>query len=70
MIAGMTLQQGLIISIVLSTSYDYKYGLSSGHDCKIGFRASCDISSHGLVIFIIIFPFCSQLLLGYDCVIE
>jgi hypothetical protein len=67
---GMDFQQAVILGLILATSYDYTYGLSSDHDCKIGFRASCDISSHGPVIFIIIFSFCSQLLSGYESVVK
>jgi len=65
---GMNFQQAVIVGLILKTSYDYRYGISADHDCNPGFRACCDISSHGPVIFIIIFSFCSQLHSGYDSV--
>jgi len=45
MILGMTFQQAIIVGLVL-TNHDYRYGLSAGHVCRTGFRASCNISSH------------------------
>jgi hypothetical protein len=36
----MNFQQAVIVGLILTTSYDYKYGLSAGHDCKTDFRAS------------------------------
>ena len=49
MTVGMAFQWGMILRLVLTTSYDYRYGLSAGHDCRTGFRASRDISFHGPV---------------------
>jgi len=57
--------------LLLTTSYVYRYGLSAGQDCGTRFRASWDFSVLMVwLIFIIIFSFCSQLLLDYDCVIK
>jgi len=36
----------MILGMDITSSYDYGYGHSDGHDCRNGFRASCDISSH------------------------
>jgi hypothetical protein len=49
MTVGMTFQQAVIIGLVHTKSYDYRYVLSAGQDCRIGFSASCDISFHGPV---------------------
>jgi hypothetical protein len=46
MIVGMTLQQAMIVGLVLTKSCDYRYGISGGPDCRTGFRASCGISFH------------------------
>ena len=39
----------MILGMVLTSSYDYRNRHSDGHNCRNGFRASCDISSHGPV---------------------
>jgi hypothetical protein len=39
----------MILRVVLTSSYEYRYGHSDGHDFRNGFRANCAISSHGPV---------------------
>ena len=46
MIIGMTLQQAMIVGLVLKTSCDHRYGLSAGNDCRTCFSASSDILFH------------------------
>jgi len=68
---GLAFQQVMLEGLLLTTSYYYRYGLSAGEDFRTRFRASCDFSVLMIpLIFILIFSFCSQLLLGYDCVIK
>jgi hypothetical protein len=70
-IVGLAFQQVIIEGLLLKTSYYYRYGLSAGQDCGTCFTASCDFSFVTVrLIFIIIFSFCSQFLLGYDCIIK
>jgi hypothetical protein len=45
----MAFQQAMIVGMVLTSNYDYRYRFSAGHDCKTGFRERCDISLHGPV---------------------
>jgi len=39
----------MILLMFHTSSCDYKYGHSDGHDFRNGFRANCDVSSHGPV---------------------
>jgi len=70
-IVGLAFQQVMFKGLLLITIYVYSYGLSAGQDCRTRFRQRCDFPFLMVrLIFIIIFSFCSQLLLGYDCVIK
>jgi hypothetical protein len=42
----MTIQQAVILGLVVTTNYDYRYGLLAGHNCRTGFSASCGVSLH------------------------
>jgi hypothetical protein len=65
MMVGLNLSYDIILGLVLTTNYDYIYGLSAGHDCRTGFSATCDISFHAPVYIHNNFP-----LVGYNCVIK
>jgi hypothetical protein len=70
MIVGLGFQQAMIVGLVLTTNYDYRYGLSYGHDGMTDFRVCCDIPCHVPVYIRNNLLVLLTVLLCYDCVVK